>query len=248
MSNAEHPTGYQEIADQIEAQILSGELQNGDKLQSERKLSDAYGVNRLTVRRAFDLLANRGLINRRHGGGTYVSEPRIERMAGALVPFTPAIQRSGLTPGVQVISFDEIRADRSVAEMLDLARGAPVYNIYRVRTVNGEPAMLEHFFVSCELFPAFDQHDHHTLSGYEIMENEYGIRVERATQSLESVVATTYEAAQLSIKPGAPLMLERRLAFDGNGRPIEFGKDLYRGDKFRFVTTQAKLSLSWNSQ
>jgi GntR family transcriptional regulator len=75
------------------------------------------------------------------------------------------------------------------------------------------------------------------------METEYGICVTRARQSLEPVIALNYEAELLDILPGAPLMLQRRLSFDQENRPVEYGKDLYRGDRFRFVTEIAPLEI-----
>jgi len=73
------------------------------------------------------------------------------------------------------------------------------------------------------------------------MEQEYGLAVVRARRSLESVVATEYEAALLKVQPGAPLMLERRLGFDRDDQPVGCGRDLYRGDRFCFVTEVALL-------
>jgi GntR family transcriptional regulator len=73
------------------------------------------------------------------------------------------------------------------------------------------------------------------------METKYGISVTRARQSLEPVVAAEYEAELLQVNPGAPLMLEQRLSFDQDDQPIEYGNDLYRGDRFRFVTEIAPL-------
>jgi len=76
-----------------------------------------------------------------------------------------------------------------------------------------------------------------------VMETEYGVIVSKARQSLEPVLATEYEAELLSIKPGAPLLLERRLSFEQRERPVEYSKDLFRGDRFRFVTEIASLEL-----
>lgn len=237
---------YQQIADTIQDKIESGELQNGDRLQSERELSNQLGVNRLTVRRAFNVLENRGLVDRRQGGGTYVASQRIERPASQLVPFTVAMSELGVKPGAHIIAFEKEPADRSLAELLEIPVGSLVHHIFRVRLADGEPAVIEQFFTSCQLLPNFEEHDHEIRSGYEIMETEYGISVVRAEQSLEPVVATAYEADLLSIPEGAPLMLERRLAFDKQNRPIEYGKDLFRGDLFKFITTDAQLALSYS--
>ena len=246
MTSPIQPALYQQIADKIEARIYSGDLRDGERLQSERELSSELGVNRLTVRRAFNVLRERGLVDRRHGGGTFVTTPRIERFAGKFVPFTLAIRALGMRAGAYEIKFELQAADASVAEVLRLAVGAPIYNIVRVRLANDEPAVLEQWFISAEKFPNFEQHDHVERSGYEIMETEYGITTVRATQSLEPVIATAYEAELLGIKEGDPLMLERRLSFDITGNPVEYGKDLYRGDKFKFITTDAELALDYS--
>ena len=58
----------------------------------------------------------------------------------------------------------------------------------------------------------------------------------QAQQSLEAVSATEFEAELLDVLPGAPLMLESRQASDPERRPVEYGQDLYRGDRFRFIT------------
>jgi len=88
-----------------------------------------------------------------------------------------------------------------------------------------------------------ENYDLEKRSFYEIAEHEYGITIRQAQQSLEAVSATEFEADLLGIRPGAPLMLERRLAFDPDDRPVECGDDLYRGDHFRFVTEIALLDV-----
>jgi GntR family transcriptional regulator len=100
---------------------------------------------------------------------------------------------------------------------------------------------LERFIVPAEPFPGFENQDLAKRSLYEVMETEYGVFVSRARQSLEPVVATEYEAELLGVRRGAPLMLERRQTVDQNGQPVELGRDLYRGDRFRFVTEVAPL-------
>jgi GntR family transcriptional regulator len=101
--------------------------------------------------------------------------------------------------------------------------------------------MLERFTVPAHRFPGFERYDFSSRSVYAVMEQEYGLAVVRARQSLEPVVATEYEAELLKVQPGAPLMLERRLGFDRDDQPVEYGRDLYRGDRFRFVTEVAPL-------
>jgi GntR family transcriptional regulator len=232
---------YIQIAEGLLDQIESGELSPGDRLPSERELSEQLGVNRMTLRRAFRMLEGQGLLVRRQGDGTYVAQPKIERQAGQLVPFTRGMERRGHMPGSKVITFEKRAAEVAVAKELGLPVSAAVYFVRRLRLLNRQPVMLEQFTVPAHLFPGFEQYDLSNRSAYDVMEKEYGVAVVRARQSLEPIVASAYEAELLGIKPGAPLMLERRLGLDENDQPVEYGKDLYRGDRFRFVTQLAPL-------
>ncbi|MFQ5793861.1 MAG: GntR family transcriptional regulator [Candidatus Bipolaricaulia bacterium] len=234
---------YVQIADSLRDRIESGELAPGDRLPSERELSEMLGVNRMTLRRALGMLETQGLLVRRQGDGTYVAEPKIEREAGQLVPFTKGMKRRGYIPGATVIMLEQRPVEASVARHLKLPVSSPVYSIHRLRFINHEPVMLERFMIPVHRFPGFESHDLEKRSAYEIMETEYGVSISQARQSLEPVIATEYEAEWLGIEPGAPLMLERRLAFDQDDQPVEYGKDLYRGDRFRFVTEMAPLEL-----
>lgn len=232
---------YIQIAESLLDQIEAGELPPGERLPSEREWSEQLGVNRMTLRQALQLLEARGLLIRRRGDGTYVAEPKIERQASRMVPFSRGMERRGYAPGARVITVEQRPAEAAVARKLGLAVSAPVYFVCRLRLVNQEPVMLEQFTMPAQRFPGFDRYDLSDRSTYDLMEQEYGVTAVRAHQSLEPVVATEYEAKLLGIRPGAPLMLERRLSLDPDGQPVEYGKDLYRGDRFRFVTEIAPL-------
>jgi GntR family transcriptional regulator len=93
--------------------------------------------------------------------------------------------------------------------------------------------------VAYKRFPRLERFNLGKRSVYELLEREYGVRVVRARQSLEAVVASEFEAKWLRIPIGAPLILEQRVSLDDRNLPVEVGRDLYRGDRFRFVTADA---------
>jgi GntR family transcriptional regulator len=243
--NRNHPSipVYVQIAENLLDQIESGDLIPGDRLPPERELSEKLCVNRLTIRRALQKLELQGLLSRRQGAGTYVSEPKIEQQAEVIISFTKGMQRRGYIPGAKIVKFENQPVQKSTADDLGLSHSERVYNIFRLRLINQEPVLLERLTIPAHRFPGFDRHDLASRSLYEVMETEYGITVLRARQSLEPVIALNYEAELLDVLPGAPLMLQRRLSFDQDNQPIEYGKDLYRGDRFRFVTEIAPLEI-----
>lgn len=226
---------YVRLADGLIAKIESGELAPGEQLPPERELSDSLGVNRMTLRRALQVLESQGLILRKHGVGTFIAEPKIDRQMEVVFRFTSGMLNQGFTPGAEMISFEEIPAESVLAKDLAIPISSRVYSILRLRSINREPVMLETYKIPVQRFPGLDRFDLESHSIYEIMEGEYGVSIDRARQSFEPITATPFEADLLKIGSGEALMMERRISYDSMNQPVEYGQDRYRGDRFRFV-------------
>jgi GntR family transcriptional regulator len=227
---------YIQLAEGLIAKIESGELSPGEQLPPERELSASLGVNRMTLRRALHVLESQGLILRKHGIWTFIAEPKIDRSMAVVFRFTRGMLNQGFTPGAKMISFEEITAENVLAKDLAIPVSSRVYSLLRLRSINQEPVMLESYKIPVQRFPGLESYDLESRSLYEILECEYGVPINRARQSFEPITATYFEAELLNIKYGEALMLERRLSYDGLNQPVEYGKDRYRGDRFRFVT------------
>lgn len=234
---------YIQIAEGLIAQIASGELMPEDRLSPERELCEEFGVTRMTLRRALGVLESQGLIIRVHGVGTYIAEPKIERSMAKVFRFSSRMQERGFTPSAKIISCEQIIADKALSKNLALPVPSPVYSILRLRSINQEPVLLESYAIPENRFPGLDRYDLEGRSIYEVMENEYGVAILRARQSFEPVIATPFEAELLNIAQGVALLLEKRLSYDEVNSPVEYGKDHYRGDRFRFVTEAEPLDL-----
>ncbi|MGB9640517.1 MAG: GntR family transcriptional regulator [Anaerolineales bacterium] len=234
---------YVQIAETFSDRIASGELKPGDRLPPERELCQMLNVSRMTLRQALNELESRGLVVRRQGDGTYVAQPKIERNATKLVAFTDAIRQKGYRPSAKIILFEKRFADARIAKELNISLAAPVYYYQRLRFVNQEAVMLEKCYLPVNRFPGLEQFDLENRSVYEILRTEFNVRIDHSQQSLEAVVATEYEAGLLGVAIGAAMMLQHRLAFDSDGVPIECGEDIYRGDRFIFVTDSAPFSM-----
>jgi GntR family transcriptional regulator len=101
--------------------------------------------------------------------------------------------------------------------------------------------VLEQSLFPAALFPGLLQC---RLDGslYELLEAQYGQRPHRARESLEPVTAGVREAEALEVAEGAPLMLVERVAYAQTGRPVEFARDLFRGDRTRIVMWTSELA------
>ncbi|NMB25725.1 MAG: GntR family transcriptional regulator [Firmicutes bacterium] len=226
---------YIQISDAILERIEAGELKPHERLSSERDLSEEFGVNRLTVRKALGMLVSQGVLYKVPSKGTFVAEPKLSQEMNVLVGLSDQLIRSGLQPGAKVLEISIVPAIRSVAKNLEVGEGTPVYYIHRVRYANREPIALERCYVPVQYYRGLETYDLENRSLYGIMGEEFGRPVRLARQGLEPVLATEDEARLLGISQPASLMMILRVGLDIDGVPVEYSKDLYRGDRSRFV-------------
>lgn len=236
---------YIQIAEALISQIETGDLKPGDKLPSERSLGEIFTVQRATVRQALDVLENRGLIVRKRGSGTFIAKAKIEREAMRLFAFTRVMTARGFKTGARLLYFSIQEADARAARKLAIDVGEAIYYIHRLRQLDDEPVMLEKIRLPQKVFPEFDRHDLENRSLFEIMENEYARVVTSAEQALEAVPASEYEIKVLEMPPGSSLMMEERVSRDQYGTIVEFSRDLYRGDRFRFNVENARFDIEF---
>jgi GntR family transcriptional regulator len=227
---------YIQIANQIAENIRSGELSVGDQLPTERQLAEELGVSRMTVRQALGVLTQQGLINSQHGIGNFVTRPLLEQPVDILIGFSDNMLKKGIRPSAQLLDLKATNADELLAAELQVPFGDLVFAIRRLRLADNMPMALEYSYFPERYMPGLDKHDLEQRSIYAILAEEYGITLAGAVQTLEPVVALAYTARLLQVSKGAPLMLVTRTSSDNKGRVVEFAKDLYRGDCFRFVS------------
>jgi GntR family transcriptional regulator len=213
----------------LETAIERGRLSPGDRLPAERELAGRYGVSRMTLRQALGALEQRGRLVRNKGryGGTFVAEAKLE-LAGTSA-LSDQLRGLGLAAGARVLAACERAARPDEADL-----GKRVYSIERVRLANGEPVALERGAYSAEAFPGMLDGP---LEGslYDLIRARYDDVPVRALERLEPALARPDEAAALEIEPGAAVMLVERTAYSATGRPVEYSRDVFRGDRTRVV-------------
>jgi GntR family transcriptional regulator len=132
-----------------------------------------------------------------------------------------------------VISAQLVEADEETSAKLG-KEGPLVYDLVRVRLSDGEPLSLERSRLPARRFPGLLECP---LGGsiYELMREQYHAGPQRAVERIEAVQATPEEAAALDVEPSAPLLCVDRVAYDIDGRVVEVGHELFRGDRTRVV-------------
>jgi GntR family transcriptional regulator len=225
---------YLRLASTLRGLIELRELKGGDALPSERDLSQAAGLSRVTVRKALDVLGQEGLVERRQGAGSFVTR-QIEQPASVLIGFTDDMRRRGAVAASRLIRKAVGLPDPSEMLKLGLSPADRVLRLSRVRLSDGEPLAIEHAVVPAGALPSPTIGE----SLYEALKAGGNMPV-RALQRVQAGVATPAEADLLEVAPGSPVLRIERRSFLANGRPIEVTVSAYRGDRYDFV---AELSL-----
>jgi DNA-binding GntR family transcriptional regulator len=236
-------TVHGQIEEWLAEAIAVGRVAPGDRMPTEQDLAAWLGVSRMTLRHALAKLARRGLVTRAVGrtGGTFVAERKLEQDRTTLAGFSEQLRRHGMVAGARVLSATHRPAGPVVAAALQLREGDQVHEVRRVRLGDGKPIVLEHSLFPAALFPGLLQC---RLDGslYELLETRFGHRPHHARESLEPVTAGVREAEALEVAEGSPLMLVERVAFTQGGQPVEFARDLFRGDRTRIVMWTSELA------
>jgi GntR family transcriptional regulator len=229
---------HMQIEQQLAAAIAAGSLPAGGRLPAERELAEELAVSRMTVRQALTALAQRGLVERGVGRGTFVAEPKVEHDLRHVAGFTAQMERAGLEPGARLVRAAVAPAPPAVAAALGLEPGAPAARIQRVRSGAGRPLTLEDSWLPDALFPGLCELD---LGGslYALMRDRFGRGPVRAIERLEPVAAGAAEARALGVARRSPLMLVERTAYAADGAAVEYARDRHRGDRARFVVEVA---------
>ena len=227
-------SAHAQIEAEIARRIESGVLRPGDRIPPERELVEQMQVSRMTLRQGLTRLVDRGLLERQRGRGTFVREPKVVHSLSNLTGLHGELLNQGITPTARLLTRAEIPAPQAVADLLEIAEGDPVYWITRLRLGAGVPIAHETSYFPASLVPGLVEEDLESGSIYELM-GKHAARPVGARQSLEPVVARSEEAALLDIAPGSPVMLIERIARDAQDRAVEYAKDIYRGDRSRFL-------------
>ncbi|WP_066370847.1 GntR family transcriptional regulator [Neobacillus fumarioli] len=225
---------YYQLGEQIKALIEKGELKPGDALPPEREFAEKYQISRMTVRQAFTKLVNEGYLYRMQGKGTFVAERKIEQLLQGVTSFSEDMKARGLEPSSELIRFEMHPSAAPIAEQLSIDESDPVYEIERIRLADGVPMALETSYLPVKLVKGLTEQIVNQ-SIYSYIEEELHLKIDSATQVIESSIASQKDANLLKINIGAPVMLIQQNSYLKDGTPVELVKSVYRADRYKFM-------------
>lgn len=234
------------VANALRAEIAAGKLIAGTRLINEIALAQRLEISRPTLREAVKILAREGLLNIKHGVGTFVADEHrlIWSRLDAIRSFTDLIRSVGGEPSDSHLAVTCAPAAGDIAEELGIPPRTPVAKIDRVRLIDGAPLAVaaEHVLLprgesDFEQFRAFGGG-----SLYNFVRERCGIMLSRSTVTIAAVPADAARAKLLKLRRGTPLLLLRELHFDVDGRPVLLTLNWHNSSLVQFTLTRAGLA------
>lgn len=225
---------YFQVAEQFERAILEGTIAPGERIDNEVALAQKLGLSRPTMRQAIQVLVDKGMLVRKRGVGTQVVHGKIRRSV-ELTSLHDDLSAAGQKPRTEVIAVGKIAADEDVARELQLAKGADVWSLERLRFVDRQPLAHMHNYIPIDVvdLDAIDLSE----TGLYAHLRASGIVMRVARQRIGARGASVDEARLLGERKGAPLLTMQRTAYDNAGRAVEYGRHAYRPDLYAFELT-----------
>jgi GntR family transcriptional regulator len=222
------------VANELRARIAGGQMRLGDQVPAEPALAAEFATTRLVIREALGILRAEGLIGGRTGAPLTVQRAVLSQDFDLLVPFTAWVRSLGREPGARTLEVGMRGADQLVAEELGLPPRSPVLHYKRLRTLDGQPVMIEHSSYPEAIGRLLRDCDLDRESVTDRLA-AHGIEFARALHRVEAVPARARDAELLEVARRTALLQVRRRSYDHDGRRIEFGVDRYRGESFGLV-------------
>jgi GntR family transcriptional regulator len=224
---------YRDIAENLRSRVAAGEFGAGRLLPSEAELSDGYGVSRVTVRRALELLREEGLIDARQGLGWFVATDPLRQTLGRLATIEAQLAESGRRPERRILEFEFAPAEADVRAVLDSEQ---VLRVRRLNLADGEPFAVVTVWCPADLGNQLSRADVEQSPFYELL----SVRLGGATQTIAAAAADAGDARLLGIPAASPVLRCRRVTRDVEARPVLLSEHVFPAHRTEFVVELAQ--------
>lgn len=229
---------FTEIAAMMRQRVQNGYYSLNQKLPSEYALATEFGVSRLTVRKAIDVLIAQHLLIKNPGQGTYIipQTSKIESGRLGLQSFTEVAKAFGKTPRTEVLRFtpiDDLPADVARELQVDPAQ-TPMVELIRRRFWDDDPMTVEHLYLPAAYVEGCTSAD---LAGSLFTQLEKHVKIAYSQQLVEATLATSTLGEQLNLPIGAPILQVSSVTYTASAKPIYYDQSVYRADKYSIKST-----------
>ncbi len=222
---------YLQLVDWLRGDVASKSA--GDRIDSEPKLAERFGVSRFTVTRAIEILVDEGLISRRQGLGSFVAAPALKRAPSYLLSFTEAVSAQGRTATHRLLRF----GPAPWRESLPYEPETPLIGLDRLRLVDRIPTAIHRSTISAELADRVRLTRKIAASSrfslYRLF-HDAGLTIKRGVETLRARAATPEEAELLRLGDEPVVMAVHRQTYAADGAVLDVVDAVYDARRYTY--------------
>jgi GntR family transcriptional regulator len=224
---SERQPKYLRIEAALRDRITSGQWPAGTALPAQRELADEFGVSIMTLRQALQLLADAGLVDTRHGSGTYVAAHYAYEL-GHLRSFADDLTAQGAKITTRLLAAHVVAPPQEVGARL----GGPgeVLRLRRLRLVGGRPLIVQTSYLPAQLVRELEPADLSHRGLYTSLA-EHGLTVTRAEETISPTTLGPADARDLARPQASPALVSHRVSFTAAGIAVVDDHVLLPGDR-----------------
>lgn len=219
-----------------------GVFQAGDRLPSEMKMAERFGISRETWRASLEQLRREGVIYSKHGVGTFLMEvsAKTDNDLTRLCAVNEMIRQAGIAEGPSTYTTGLTIPSRDIASALGVKPGINVFYVNRTRYAkSGAPICCSMHYMPVFLADELDS-SHMPSSLFTYFETRKGIFVSRSSAHLLIPQQDDPLAVQLRGEGNMPVLGMEQQHFDSRGNPVLYTVDYLRSDLFHFSITRIR--------
>lgn len=217
---------YQEIAQELRARAMAAPA--GSVLASESDLSQEFGVSRVTVRRALEVLRDEGIVAARQGFGWFVATEPVPQSLESLATIESHVEGVGKLSERKIEEFAFELAPPRVRAVLGVDE---VLRVKRVNLADGEPFAVVTVWCPAHLGSGLSRRDVERRPFIELLD----VPLRGATQTIAADLADPGDARLLGVPAGSPVLRCRRVTTDRAGAPVLVSEHVFPAHRTEFV-------------
>jgi GntR family transcriptional regulator len=237
-----HSPLVDQVVEILRERIVSGAYAADGRLPSEARLVAEFDVSRATIRSALGVLTAEGLVRRRHGAGTFVSQlTRVSNPLNEVIDYRELIEGHGFEFGFQHIGATIKPATAEVREALRLPPDAPVLEVTKAFTADGELLIYTVNIIPEWVFGGRLSPEELTRTGateplFEFLEACCKQRIENYIAVVRPEIAQNIKVADQApqVDPLLPVLIIEEVGFNAADQAVLYEIEYLFGDRMRF--------------
>ena len=212
--------------------ITQPKYRKGEFLHPEVEMAKTLGVSRNTIRQATNKLEYEGLIIRKKGYGTKVTEKTLTTQLNSWHSFTQEMNEKGISFKNFLIKAERIEAEQKIASFFNIPVKSEVLRVTRLRGDEKAPFVYFESYLHPRI--GVQQNEDFSQPLYELLETKYKTPVSVSHEKIKARIASKITADRLRIKKGEPVLIRERFVSDPGNRPVEYNIGFYIAEKFTY--------------